>query len=86
MAFALRCLFFLLAIGGLIWFLYAYRAKTNQIVLIVVLSYGIGAGSRLLRLENDEELILTSVLALIGLAAVYVGVWMGARYFERRGL
>ena len=57
MAYALRCLFFLAAIVGLVAFLYVYRRKTNQIVAIVLFSYAVGAGSRLLSARTDEEVV-----------------------------
>jgi hypothetical protein len=85
MAYALRCLFFLAAIGGLIAFLYVYRRRTNAIVAIVLFSYAIGAGSRLLSVGDEEEVVRTSVLALVGLAAAYGLAWGVARYLERRG-
>jgi hypothetical protein len=85
MAYALRCLFFLAAIGGGIAFMYAYRRKTNQIVAIVLFSYAIGAGSRLLRVHDDDELVRTSLLALAGLVAAYGLAWAATRYVERKG-
>jgi hypothetical protein len=85
MAYALRCLFFLAALGGMIAFLYAYRRKTNQIVLIVLFSYAVGAGSRLMSVHDDDELVRNSVLALVGLVIAYGAVWLGTRYLERRG-
>jgi hypothetical protein len=84
-AFALRCLFFLLLIGGLALFLYLYRRKTNQIVAIVLFSYAVGVSSRLLTLEADEDVVRHGVLALGGLAILWGGVWLGARYLEKRG-
>ncbi|HEY3111280.1 MAG TPA: hypothetical protein VGL23_21165 [Chloroflexota bacterium] len=85
MASALRCLFFLAAIGGLIGFLYVYRRKTNLIVAIVLFSYAVGAGSRLLRAREDDELLRNSLLALAGLAVAYGLAWVLTRYLERRG-
>ena len=85
MAYALRCLFFLAAIGGLIAFLYVYRRKTNQIVAIVLFSYAVGAGSRLLSLHEDEEVVRNSLLALGGLAVAYGLAWLATRYLERKG-
>ena len=84
MAYALRCLFFLAAIGGLIAFLYVYRRKTNQIVAIVLFSYAVGAGSRLLSAREDE-VVRNSLLALAGLAVAYGLAWVATRYLERRG-
>ena len=85
MALALRCLFFLAAIGGLIAFLYVYRRRTNLIVAIVLFSYAVGAGSRLLSARDDAEVVHTSVLALLGLLAAYAVAWAVTRYLERRG-
>jgi hypothetical protein len=85
MAYALRCLFFLAAIGGAIAFLYVYRRKTNQIVAIVLFSYAVGAGSRLLNLHEDDEILRNSVLALVGLVAAYGVAWGLTRYVERKG-
>jgi hypothetical protein len=85
MASVLRCLFFLAAIGGLIGFLYVYRRKTNQIVAIVLFSYAVGAGSRLLGAREDDELLRNSLLALAGLAVAYGLAWALTRYLERRG-
>ena len=85
MAYALRCLFFLVAIGGLIAFLYVYRRKTNLIVAIVLFSYAVGAGSRLLSAREDDELLRNSLLALVGLAVAYGLAWALTRYLERRG-
>ena len=85
MAYALRCLFFLAAIGGLIGFLYVYRRKTNQIVAIVLFSYAVGAGSRLLGAHDDDEILRNSLLALLGLVVAYGLAWLATRYLERRG-
>ena len=85
MASALRCLFFLAALGGLVAFLYVYRRKTNQIVAIVLFAYAVGAGSRLLAAREDEELLRNSLLALAGLAVAYGLAWAVARYLARRG-
>jgi hypothetical protein len=85
MAYALRCLFFLAAIGGLIAFLYVYRRRTNLIVAIVLFSYAVGAGSRLLSVQDDEEAVRNSLLALLGLAVAYGLAWAGTRYLARRG-
>jgi ABC-type uncharacterized transport system permease subunit len=85
MAYALRCLFFLAALGGLIAFLYVYRRRTNAIVAIVLFSYAVGAGSRLLSVHSDEEAVRNSLLALVGLVAVYGLAWGATRYLERRG-
>ena len=85
MASALRFLFFLAAVGGLVGFLYVYRRKTNQIVAIVLFSYGLAAGSRLLSLHEDDDLVRNSLLALGGLLVVYGLAWAAARYLERRG-
>jgi len=85
MASALRCLFFLAAIGGLIGFMYAYRRKTNLIVAIVLFSYAVGAGSRLASAREDDELLRNSLLALGGLAVAYGLAWALTRYLERRG-
>jgi hypothetical protein len=85
MAYALRCLFFLAAIAGLIAFLYVYRRKTNQIVAIVLFSYLVAAGSRLLSVHDDDAILRNSLLALVGLAAAYGLAWAATRYLERRG-
>ena len=85
MAWALRCLFFLAAVGGLVAFLYVYRRKTNLIVAIVLFSYAVAAGSRLLSSQTDEEVVWHSVLALGGLALVYGLAWAATRYAERKG-
>jgi hypothetical protein len=85
MAYALRCLFFLAAIGGLVAFLYVYRRKTNLIVAIVLFSYAVGAGSRVLSVHEDEEVLRNSLIALAGLAAAYALAWAATRYLERRG-
>ena len=85
MAYALRCLFFLAAIGGLVAFLYVYRRKTNQIVAIVLFSYAVGAGSRLLSAQTDEEVVRNSLIALAGLALAYGLAWGATRYLERKG-
>jgi hypothetical protein len=85
MAYALRCLFFLAAIGGLIAFLYFYRRRTNMIVAIVLFSYAVGVGSRLLSLRDDEEVVRNSLLALFGLALAYALAWALTRYLAGRG-
>jgi hypothetical protein len=85
MAYALRCLFFLAAVGGLIAFLYVYRRRTNLIVAIVLFSYAVGAGSRLLSVQDEDEVVRNSLLALLGLGAAYGVAWAVTRYLERRG-
>jgi hypothetical protein len=85
MAYALRCLFFLVALGGLVAFLYVYRRRTNAIVAIVLFSYAVGAGSRLLSVQADDEVVRNSLLALVGLVVVYGLAWGATRYLERKG-
>ena len=85
MAFAVRCLFFLFALGGLAFFLYTYRRRTNAILAIVVFSYTVMAGARLLTVENEAEILGPGLIALGGLGLLWVAVWLGARWAEKRG-
>lgn len=85
MALALRLLFMLLVVGVLALLLYVYRRRTNQIVAIVLASYAIGVGSRLMSVETEGEVLRNGILAVGGLAVVWAGVWLGARYLQKRG-
>jgi uncharacterized membrane protein (UPF0136 family) len=78
----LRALFVVAAIGGLVGFLYVYRRRTNAIVAIVVGSYVVMAGLRLLAVESDVPTVL---LALGGLGVLWGAVWLGTRWAERHG-
>lgn len=82
MGVVLRLLFVVVAIGGLVGFLYAHRRRTNAIVAIVVGSYVVMAGLRLMAVESDAPTVL---LALGGLGALWAAAWIGARWAERHG-
>lgn len=85
MGLALRILYFLVAIGGLVGFLFFYRRRTNAILAIVVGSYALTVGIRLLTVENDADLIGHTLLALIGLGVLWVVAWFGTRWVKKRG-
>ncbi|HEV8638775.1 MAG TPA: hypothetical protein VG370_31580 [Chloroflexota bacterium] len=84
MAFALRCLFFLAALVLICLLLYLYRRRVNMLLVALLAAYTIGVGLRLLRTEADGELVWQSLLAVAGLGLVWVVVWLGARWLERR--
>jgi hypothetical protein len=84
MAFALRCLFFLVAIVAICLLLYLYRRRVNLLLVALLAAYTLGVGFRLLRTEADDDLVWQSVLAVAGLGLVWAGVWLGARWLERR--
>jgi hypothetical protein len=83
-AFALRCLFFLAALVLICLLLYLYRRRVNMLLVALLAAYTIGVGLRLLRTEADGELVWQSLLAVAGLGLVWVVVWLGARWLERR--
>jgi hypothetical protein len=85
MAFALRCLFFLFALLAIGLLLYLYRRRVNLLLLALLVAYTLGVGLRLLRTEADDELVWQSVLAVLGLGAVWALVWLAGRWLERRG-
>jgi hypothetical protein len=83
-AFALRCLFFLLVLLALAALLILYRRRVNVLLLALLGVYAVGVGRRLLTIEGEDELLWQSLLAVGGLAVVWLVVWLGARWFERR--
>ena len=85
MGLALRCLFFLVLIGGLILFLYVYRRRTNAILAIVVGVYAVTAALRLLTIQNEADLLGPGVLSVLGLGLLWGVVWLGARWVEKHG-
>ena len=84
MAFALRCLFFLLVVVALAALLVLYRRRVNVVLLGLLGVYAVGVGRRLLEIEGEDELLWQSLLAVGGLGVVWLAVWLGARWFERR--
>ena len=84
MAFVLRCLFFLLVLLGLAVLLVLYRRRVNVVLLGLLGIYAVGVGRRLLEIEAEDELLWQSLLAVGGLAVVWLGVWLAARWFEGR--
>jgi hypothetical protein len=84
MALALRCLFFLAAIAAICLLLYLYRRRVNLLLVALLAAYTVAVGVRLLRTEADDELVWQSILAVAGLGLVWAGVWLGARWLERR--
>jgi hypothetical protein len=85
MAFALRCVFFLLVLVALGALLVLYRRRVNVVLLGLLGIYAVGVGRRLLEIEGEDELLWQSLLAVGGLGVVWLAVWLGARWFERRG-
>jgi hypothetical protein len=83
-AFALRCLFFLLVVVALAALLILYRRRVNVLLLALLGVYAVGVGRRLLEIEAEDELVWQSLLAVGGLGVVWLGVWLAARWFERR--
>ena len=86
MSFALRCLFFLVAVCAIGVLLYLYRRKTNQLLLLALVVYVISIGGRLLTIERDDELLVQSLIALAGLGVVWGGVWLASRFLKGRSL
>ena len=84
MAFALRCLFFLLVLVAIGALLVLYRRRVNVVLLALLAVYAVGVGRRLLEIEGEDELLWQSLLAVGGLGVVWLLVWLGARWFERR--
>jgi hypothetical protein len=84
MGFALRCLFFLLVLVAIGALLVLYRRRVNVVLLGLLAVYAVGVGRRLLEIEAEDELLWQSLLAVGGLGAVWLVVWLGARWFERR--
>jgi hypothetical protein len=84
MAFALRCLFFLLALFAIGLLLYLYRRRVNRLLVALLAVYSVGVGLRLLRTEADDELVWQSLLAVAGLGLVWAAVWLGARWLGGR--
>jgi hypothetical protein len=85
MAFALRCLFFLLVVVAIGVLLVLYRRRVNVVLLGLLGIYAVGVGRRLLEIEAEDDLIWQSLLAVAGLGVVWLGVWLAARWFEKRG-
>ena len=84
MAFALRCLFFLLVLLALAALLILYRRRVTVLLVALLAIYAIGVGRRLLEIEAEDELVWQSLLAVGGLGMVWLLVWLGARWFDRR--
>jgi hypothetical protein len=83
-AFALRCLFFLVAVLAIGLLLYLYRRRVNLLLVALLVAYTLAVGVRLLRTETDDELVGQSLLAVAGLGLVWALVWLGGRWLERR--
>lgn len=78
-----RVLVFLVVMAGGALFLYVYRRRTNQILVIVLFSYAVGVGSRLWSAQDDGEVLRTAILAIGGLLLLWGGMVLVARWVDR---